>query len=397
MSDNPANLILPTVMSPNASLTFGSGGGIYNAPPFITSITPKSKYRDALRRWMKMIATFAEADNKAKDMLCGAGHIIYMACDSVAQDMLRKAELLGNVCLEGHENDPKRVKLVEEVLSVIAKESPSEKVRHEVELLTEIHKCERMSTEDTSEYANRFNGAVARYANHMGGMNHTDNRQFAVMMVRNAMLSSDTLNALTFQLTHSASEKSQKVCIDVQLDIEATRELLKLLKDMSITVDDKCAVSVHNIELVRDHLCGAIEKATAPSSVNSGSQSVMISMEETSAAIRQVHIETSAVSHFAKSALLGKRSTNNMHGDRGSHLKKMKSENACRVCNELGHWWKDRPECREKFLAQRRQRNAKSRTDGQPSSARDIEPKETDSIADVEKHQSASFFRQGGQ
>lgn len=398
MPETPQNHYIPTVMSPNASLMVGSAGGMNSAPPFLTNVTTKSKFRSALRRWIKMICAFAEADNKAKAMLAGAGHLIYMACDGTAQDMLQEAELVGAICLEGRADDPKRIKLVDEVLAVIAKETASEKVRKEVELLTEIHKCERRQNEDTSEFANRFTGAVARYANHMGGMSSKDSRQFAVLMVRNAMLSADTLNALTFQLTTSAGKHNPKAHIDVQLDVEAAQHLFNVLKKAQIEIGEASEEVNNRVKTARDLLCSVLSKATNESYDEKTNQNVMISMEDTSAAIRQIRIEPSFAAPFqSKPSMLGKRQFYGSYVDRAQHLKKMKSENACRVCGELGHWWKDKTEFREKFLAQRRQRDSKSNTIDEATHEAKDPTKPVDSLTEREKKQSASFFRQGGQ
>ena len=81
---------------------------------------------------------FSEVENKSKAILKGAGHLIYLACDDFAQQMLRSAEKSGNLSLKGEKDDPTREKLVEKTINIIAKESPTEIVRMEVDLLTDI-------------------------------------------------------------------------------------------------------------------------------------------------------------------------------------------------------------------------------------------------------------------
>ena len=84
-----------------------------------------------------MLRMFSEVENKSKAMLKGAGHLIYMVCDDFAQQMLRSAEKSGTLSLKGGKDGPTREKLVEKIINIIAKESPTEIVRMEVDLLTD--------------------------------------------------------------------------------------------------------------------------------------------------------------------------------------------------------------------------------------------------------------------
>lgn len=205
--------------------------GLNSAPKFVTNITSKTRYRDDLRCWIRVVSQVSEADRKFKGVLNAAGTLIFWACDRNAQDMLKQAEVGGKFCIDGHENDPNRTKLVEEVLSVIAKETPTDKLRKEVDLLDTIHKCSRANGQTPSEYVVAFNGALARYVNETGAVDEKTSRQFSTLMIKNACLPADTLNSLMFQLsTQAAMEPSASQVIKINQE-----DVAKLMKHVEQT------------------------------------------------------------------------------------------------------------------------------------------------------------------
>lgn len=85
-----------------------------------------------------MLNMFAEVDTKSRATLNGAGPLIYTSCDDFAQQMIQSAEKSGIVCVKGNRNDPTREDLVEQIVNIIAKDSPTELMRMEVQLLNDI-------------------------------------------------------------------------------------------------------------------------------------------------------------------------------------------------------------------------------------------------------------------
>lgn len=71
------------------------------------------------------------------------GHVIYLACDEIAQDPLLDAEQGGQISLDVSDNQNGAIDVVEPILKTIAKDTQTEFVRFEVDLLTNNHKCER--------------------------------------------------------------------------------------------------------------------------------------------------------------------------------------------------------------------------------------------------------------
>lgn len=136
-----------------------------------------------------------------KEFLHTAGFLIFAACDGLAQGMIRQAERSGRLFMEKIDYTERYKTMVEKVISFIEKDTPTEFVFREVDMLTEIHSCVKKPHETTAKFANRFNETVARYAVHSGELDAGMDRQLAVLMLKNFKLTIHTMNALTFKLT----------------------------------------------------------------------------------------------------------------------------------------------------------------------------------------------------
>lgn len=79
-------------------------------------------------------------------------------------------------------------------------------MRREVDSLSILIACTRNKNEPADQFENRFSGAVARFANLTILLTPSPSRKFAILLLRNAVLSSDTLNAVIYQLTNRHQE-----------------------------------------------------------------------------------------------------------------------------------------------------------------------------------------------
>lgn len=77
-------------------------------------------------------------------------------------------------------------------------------------MLTEIHSCLRKSHEASPHFANSSDKTVARYAVHSEELDTGMDRQFAVLMFRDAKLTVDTMNAFTFKFTAMKNRMNRK-------------------------------------------------------------------------------------------------------------------------------------------------------------------------------------------
>lgn len=100
--------------------------------------TNKVDYRNALNIWVKMMNQGAIVDNKPKAILTAVGYGIYCFCDASAQKLLRKALKAKTFCLKNESDSRNKDRTVEATLFTIAQVRPTERVRHEVDLLLRL-------------------------------------------------------------------------------------------------------------------------------------------------------------------------------------------------------------------------------------------------------------------
>lgn len=182
------------------------------------------------------MARLAQFNDKAKRYLRTAGHTIFEAYDSLAQDGLLEEETIGAVCLEGRPTDSESMGVVEKIISIIARGTSTEILRREADLLRAIHTCVRHEHETPSSFVNCLSGAVAQYAIQTGEFGKSMGRQLAVPMIDNARLSDDTRSSLIFKLTTESATAVADPWIYVP--IEVLRAAILVITDMKNPGDD---------------------------------------------------------------------------------------------------------------------------------------------------------------
>ena len=242
-----------------------------------------------------MIRKFGESDNKYKPLLYCIGHIIYMGCDENAQEVLARAEKSGAVNLEGRDDDITQQGIVQEIINIIAKDTPSERVRREVELLSNIQTCVRSELQTPEQFANRFNAAVARFSNQTDTLTSRESKLFAVLLIRNAKLTSDSLNALTLQLTTPTKEATIGVN-EVSIPICRLSKIVDAVRYAAEHKDDQPDTHMNLIINETETLKIMIENSTFSESMFTLNQAVV--------ALSQVKVHTRIVT---QTTMLGKR------------------------------------------------------------------------------------------
>lgn len=109
----------------------------------------------------------------------------------------------------------------------------------EVELLSNIQLCQRNSNETVPVYVNRFRSTMAIYVNQTAELSNFEDRQFAIILLQNAKLSSNNMNAVTFQLSANENQTANlRDTVEVSLRRDEVEEITELISGANYTDDD---------------------------------------------------------------------------------------------------------------------------------------------------------------
>lgn len=324
-----------TVMSPGALPNIG--GSTNSAPLFNSKDTDKIRYRDTLKKWAFLIRTLAATDKKYEGILQSMGVMIYMSCDQHAQDLLTRAEKNRVLNLEGSDNDPKREKLVEQILSVIAQETEFDRVAREVELMEGLINCERGQGEEIKDFVNRFNAAISLYTKHVGILTAQTTRHCISLLFKNAKLPYDSFNAAITQWSEFQEKRSKS-------EPPETNRMIPQ-RDVSKLLDTVKKIEAHREDKIDDGLKELLEQLQRHVTKISKAEIVDIETAEEFTIEKAVNIVSRMKVNIMHTSLLGSSEAI------ASRINEMKRKSVCRACNEPGHWWKDRKECRDKIMS----------------------------------------------
>lgn len=98
-------------------------------------------------------------------------------------------------------------KLLDKLISKIWEDTPTDRLRQEVELLNEIYEWKRGAKENTPQNVGSFNREVVRYVKQIGKFTCQERKKFSTMMLRNANFTLGIIYAVNFQLNTKLSIK----------------------------------------------------------------------------------------------------------------------------------------------------------------------------------------------
>lgn len=112
-----------------------------------------------------MMSQILRADPKYKKHVSAAGHLIYIDCDGTAKEIIQQAEKNTVLTLKRYDRDATPESLVEKIIDVISKESPTDAFRAEVKVLSQIIACTRKTDDKPRYFHSEFSGLVGKYVN----------------------------------------------------------------------------------------------------------------------------------------------------------------------------------------------------------------------------------------
>lgn len=171
-------------------------------------------------------------------------------------------------------------------------------------------------------------------------MTELTSRQFAVTLLRNATLTSDTLNSFMFQLTSKTNNK------------KAMAKVLKLhikIGEASMLTNFVAAHCGEGIEHRQELLEISDRISQLPKRPEPECNTSIISMEGTVQSLSQVIVITDEIqAASSRRTILGKRSYENETYPRTDRIEKLKSKTKCKRWGEIGPWYRDKPHCLQK-------------------------------------------------
>ena len=159
------------------------------APPFLTPNSDKFKRRKQVALWATTVRSFARGgDKKASGILNALGRTLFNALDTVFASKIERAITAGLISFEQDKDEEdssnKQQKIVETIISIVAKDSPTDGVRRLVQMMREVYGCTRKNGELAGAYARRLQGLALDYLNHCDTtVAEQDSQNFAVMLL----------------------------------------------------------------------------------------------------------------------------------------------------------------------------------------------------------------------
>lgn len=155
-----------------------------------------------------------------------------------------------------------------------------------------MYDCKRGKEKSSSTYVNRFNGTVARYVNEIGKLRLHASKQFAITMLRNENLTSDTMNTVTFQLTTQLSLKDSTAA-RADVDRTSIENLTSIITESidkeQIGEKEPNGKVIISPEFIKNILQYMVELEKSQEHTNYGEHN-SLSIENTAAVISQVVI-----------------------------------------------------------------------------------------------------------
>ena len=158
-----------------------------------------------VKTWAQLVKLYAKGgDNRAKGMLNALDLTLYLSLErdqrNIVDNSTQRRLISLNMEDEIEEDDVSvmiktQFKRVDEIVNLVAKDTPTDGIRRLVRISQDIHKCARVNTEKLHAFARTFQGLAKQYLNMSSstdGERHSQN--FAVLLLENSKLPSSTFN-----------------------------------------------------------------------------------------------------------------------------------------------------------------------------------------------------------
>ena len=213
------------ISKPYTATVMGSSGEQQQnllVPPRLTPDTDRLQWRGLLREWTQNVQDAANGgDTRAKGLAASLALTVYRSLGTDAKELVKESIQCGELVLRpsaDENSDEKQTELVENIISIVAKDSPVDRIRRIVNLNARVCACVRDPEEDLKSFTTRFQTAAMEYLNIINvGQSSPESQTFAMVLLMNAKLSQDTFSSLLGSLLSTASSISAQSIATVRL------------------------------------------------------------------------------------------------------------------------------------------------------------------------------------
>ena len=194
------------------------------SPPRLTSETDKYQWRSDVKTWARIIKQHARGgDNRAKGLMSALALALYFSLARDQRNIVDNAVQRNQLPLnldedyDSEEKTPAAIvkeqsKLVDDIIQLVAKDTPTDGIRRLVKASQDIYQCIRIKSEKPHVFAWKLQGRAKRYLT-MCSPSHgaQEIQNVAILLLENAKLASATFNNIMTQLVTKSASRTQSV------------------------------------------------------------------------------------------------------------------------------------------------------------------------------------------
>lgn len=244
MSDNGMSTVMGPAMVPIPHNSLLS-------PPILKPESDRLQWREDLRDWSSNIIACAEGgDTRAKGVASCLGLTVYRSLDISLKEQIKESVRCGEIVLKASNegSTSSQLKTLEKIISIIAKDTPVDRVTRMVRLNTQVHKCIRREGESIKQYINRFKAPALAYLNlTRNGQDSSESQVFAMTLILNAKLPAQTFSNLLSSIINNVSSKKRETSRSVSVQSDRLEKIAELMKQGSKANEEnvkECIVTV---------------------------------------------------------------------------------------------------------------------------------------------------------
>ena len=172
--------------------------------PPVFSLENKLEYRENMETWIELVAQRATVDKTFKG-ICSALALTVIASLPKSQQEVVNAAIARGEIVKKHPSFQMQLRAVQQIIALVAEDSPLEKVSRVAQAFRNVSKCTRDKGESLKKYAVKFLGLAELYLR-VSGAKQRDaaGMALALSFLENANLQPETRNQIQLQLNQGA-------------------------------------------------------------------------------------------------------------------------------------------------------------------------------------------------